>query len=122
MERIGHERWDIVREIFRNLITSQGTRVARTTDELLSVFEDRSAARAVLDQLVDARLLTSFELASDGTYFRIARTSSSLSQLTAALERLDRTAFGAEEFEDYEPFSAAGAAQNRRTVRDSRDL
>lgn len=42
------------------------------------------------------------QLATDGTYFRIARTSSSLSQLTAALDRLDRTAFGAEEFEEYE--------------------
>jgi Ca-activated chloride channel family protein len=42
------------------------------------------------------------KLASDGTYFRIARTSSSLSQLSAALERLDRTAFGAEEYEEYE--------------------
>lgn len=42
------------------------------------------------------------ELATDGTYFRIARTSSSLSQLGAALERLDRTEFGAEEFEEYE--------------------
>jgi len=41
-------------------------------------------------------------LATDGTYFRIARTSSSLSQLTSALERLERTEFGAEEFEEYE--------------------
>ncbi len=42
------------------------------------------------------------ELAGEGTYFRIARTSSSLSQLTTALERLDRTEFGSEAFEEYD--------------------
>lgn len=41
-------------------------------------------------------------LAQDGSYFRIARTSSSLPQLTAALDRLDKTAFGQDEFEEYE--------------------
>jgi serine/threonine protein kinase/WD40 repeat protein len=38
MQRIGIEKESIVREIFRNLITAQNTRVARETDELLSVF------------------------------------------------------------------------------------
>ncbi len=32
-------------------------------DELLSVFEDRAAAEEVLKTLIDARLLTSFEIA-----------------------------------------------------------
>lgn len=41
-------------------------------------------------------------LAGEGTYFRVARTSSSLSQLTTALERLDRTTYGSEAFEEYE--------------------
>lgn len=40
-------------------------------------------------------------LAQDGAYFRIARTSSALTDLTAALDRLEQTAFGAEQFEDY---------------------
>jgi len=41
-------------------------------------------------------------LAQDGAYFRIARTSSSLSKITAALDRLDKTSFGADEFEEYD--------------------
>jgi len=41
-------------------------------------------------------------LAEDGAYFRIARTSSSLSKITAALDRLDKKVFGQEEFEEYE--------------------
>lgn len=41
-------------------------------------------------------------LSEDGAYFRIARTSSSLSEIIASLERLDKTEFGAEQFEEYE--------------------
>lgn len=41
-------------------------------------------------------------LAEDGAYFRIARTSSSLPTITAALDRLDKTEFGQEEFEAYQ--------------------
>ena len=41
-------------------------------------------------------------LAEDGAYFRIARTSSSLPQLVAALERLEKTEYDAEMFEEYE--------------------
>jgi Ca-activated chloride channel family protein len=42
------------------------------------------------------------ELAQDGAYFRIARTSSSLNKITAALDRLDKSEFGSEEFEEYD--------------------
>jgi WD40 repeat protein/DNA-binding winged helix-turn-helix (wHTH) protein len=56
---IGEER--TVREIFRNLTTSQGTRVSMKREELLSVFTDRVLAESVLSRLVDARLLTSSE-------------------------------------------------------------
>jgi predicted Ser/Thr protein kinase len=64
MDRIGAERIPIVRELFRNLVTAQGTRAARDRSELLSVFPDNERARVaeVLDMLVDARLLTSYEL------------------------------------------------------------
>ena len=58
----GSERTPIVREIFRNLVTAEGTRAARDRDELLSVFEERDAAAEVLAALIDARLLTSYEL------------------------------------------------------------
>ena len=52
----------MVREIFRNLVTAQGTRAAADRAELLSVFgEKRDEAGAVLDALVDARLLTEYE-------------------------------------------------------------
>ncbi len=56
---IGLEREPIVREVFRNLTTSQGTRAPRDREELLSVFEDREAASEVVGKLIDARLLTS---------------------------------------------------------------
>jgi eukaryotic-like serine/threonine-protein kinase len=64
IERIGAERTPIVRELFRNLVTAQGTRAARERNELLSVFSEQERERVgeVLDLLVDARLLTSYEL------------------------------------------------------------
>ncbi len=60
LERIGFERLPIVRELFRNLVTSEGTRAVREVDELLSVFpeEQRASAEEVLRELIDARLLT----------------------------------------------------------------
>jgi hypothetical protein len=66
LERIGPERIPIVRELFRNLVTAQNTRAARDRDELLSVFPDgeRAAVAGVLDALVDARLLTAFDVES----------------------------------------------------------
>lgn len=66
MERIGADKHDIVREIFRNLITAQGTRAARDTEELLSVFSNRKDAEEVLRALINARLLTSFEVKDAG--------------------------------------------------------
>ena len=71
LERIGTERQSVVREIFRNLVTAQGTRAVLDGEELVSVFaeDQRADARHVLAQLVDARLLTSFEVeAPDGSH------------------------------------------------------
>jgi len=65
MERIGTDRQAIVREIFRNLVTSQNTRAARDAEELLSIFENRNAAEEILGILIDARLLTSFEASTE---------------------------------------------------------
>jgi serine/threonine protein kinase/WD40 repeat protein len=64
LERIGNEREPIVRELFRNLATSQQTRCAMDAEELLSVFPETqlSDARQVLTRLIGARLLTSFEV------------------------------------------------------------
>ncbi len=61
LERIGPEQQDTVREVFRNLITAQGTRIGRNRKELLSIFEDRGRAGAIVQALVNARLLTTFE-------------------------------------------------------------
>jgi WD40 repeat protein len=62
MDRIGTERQGIVREVFRNLVTAQGTRAVAEREELLSAFPERTAAEEVLRELVDARLVTSYEL------------------------------------------------------------
>jgi hypothetical protein len=56
---IGVERIGIVREIFRNLVTSQGTRASRSRTELESIFPDGDGG--VIDALVNARLLTAYE-------------------------------------------------------------
>ena len=51
-----------MRELFRNLVTAQGTRAVRDYDELLSVFgEKRDEAETVLRGLIDARLLVEYE-------------------------------------------------------------
>jgi len=70
LEHIGEERTAVVRELFRNLVTAQGTRAVRDRDELLSVFGEgeRESAIEVLHRLVDARLLTTFEMeGTEGT-------------------------------------------------------
>ena len=65
LREIGPERERVVREIFRNLATAEGTRAAREREELLSVFaapgSDRDEAEAILDVLVGARLLTEYD-------------------------------------------------------------
>ena len=62
MDRIGTERQAVVREVFRNLVTAHGTRAVADREELLSVFPERRAAEEVLAALIDARLLTSYEV------------------------------------------------------------
>ena len=65
LDGLGNERHETVREIFRNLITAKGTRASRDLEELLSVFDLTARTRkTVLRTLIDARLLTSFELPS----------------------------------------------------------
>ena len=67
LERIGTAHMPQVRELFRNLVTAQGTRAVRERGELLSVFDrnaglgDRADAEVILRALVDARLLTSYD-------------------------------------------------------------
>jgi hypothetical protein len=62
LERIGLEREPIVRELFCNLVTAQWTRAVADREELLSVLPDPEAGAQVLDQLINARLLTAYEV------------------------------------------------------------
>jgi serine/threonine protein kinase/WD40 repeat protein len=62
MERVGLKREPVVREIFRHLITAENTRIGRDIEEILSVFPAKAEGEEVLRILIDARLLTSFEL------------------------------------------------------------
>jgi WD40 repeat protein len=68
LERLGAPRVPLVRELFRNLVTAQGTRAVREREELVSVFDagTRAEAESVLGALLDARLLTSYERAGEG--------------------------------------------------------
>ena len=68
IDRIGSDRVPVVRELFRNLVTAEGTRAVREWNELLSVFEDsqRGSAEEVQRELIDARLLTSYEVQEEG--------------------------------------------------------
>ncbi len=93
VDRIGSEHIGVVRELFRNLVTAEGTRAVREWNELLSVFGGvndreginpsptmlsapvkgvgagftpaRESAEEVLRELIDARLLTSYEVRED---------------------------------------------------------
>jgi WD40 repeat protein len=64
IDHIGADRIAHVRELFRNLVTAEGTRAIREWDELLSVFSDSrsESPEEVLRALIDARLLTSYEI------------------------------------------------------------
>ena len=75
LSRLGPESEATVRELFRNLVTGEGTRAAREREELLSVFAgDRNEAGRVLDALVDARLLTEYR-AEAGPVRRLGRST-----------------------------------------------
>jgi len=85
--RIGTRREAVVRELFRNLVTAQGTRAVRDREDLLSVFAaagadgevSRAEAAEVLDALIGARLLTAYdqpgELAVGGQQIEIVHES-----------------------------------------------
>jgi serine/threonine protein kinase/WD40 repeat protein len=62
MDRIGPERQGVVRELFRNLVTARGTRAVADREEMLSAFPDRAPTEEVLRELIDARLVTSYEV------------------------------------------------------------
>jgi predicted nucleotidyltransferase len=91
MDRIGVERQGVVREVFRNLVTAQGTRAVADRDELLSAFPERNAAEEVLRELIDARLVTSYEVeAAEGDGGSLGRRpDGALGTTTATTHRLE---------------------------------
>ena len=78
----------------------RGVRIPIGSDQAgRTLYKKDNAGNVVRTQLEEDALR---RLAEDGAYFRIARTSSSLPEIIASLERLDKTAFGTERFEEYE--------------------
>ncbi|MBI2568095.1 MAG: protein kinase [Candidatus Schekmanbacteria bacterium] len=67
----GPARLPVVRELFRNLVTSAGTRAVRPVGALLSLFDDPQPAREVIDLLVRTRLLSAFETSGQGQQVEI---------------------------------------------------
>jgi len=67
LRTIGDDRLPVVRELFRNLVTAEGTRAVRERNELLSIFSQSQgeSPEEVLRELIDARLLTSYEVRED---------------------------------------------------------
>ena len=68
LQTIGPDRLALVHELFRDLVSPQGTRAARDREELLSIFEEneRGIAGEILTTLVEARLLTTYEAPAVG--------------------------------------------------------
>ena len=92
LEGIGARRESVVREIFRNLVTSKATRVSADIGELLTVFDDaeRDEARDVLGELIDARLVTSYEAPGRDVSRRSQRVEIIHESLLSAWPRLVR--------------------------------
>lgn len=61
MWEMTHEEQLLVREAFRRLVTSEGTRAVMPRNELLQVLGSGAAAEAALEKLVRARLLSASE-------------------------------------------------------------
>lgn len=62
LERVGTGREHVVCEMFRSLVTADGTRAVIDRDDLISICADRELASDVLRELLDARLLTSYDV------------------------------------------------------------
>jgi Ca-activated chloride channel homolog len=77
----------------------EGAPIPIVVNGLTTYKRDNLTGQVVNTRLEEGALRT---LASDGAYFRIGRTSSSLPEMIAALDRLERTEFDTEQFEEYQ--------------------
>ncbi len=78
---------------------TQGVPIPVNANRDNPVYKKDRRNNIVLTRLEEAGLK---ELAANGAYFRVTRTSSSLNKIKTALDRLDKTEFGTEEFEEYD--------------------
>lgn len=78
---------------------TEGVPIPVSTSGRTTVYKKDRQNKVVLTKLEEDGLKA---LAENGAYFRVNRTSSSLNKIKAALDRLDRTEFGSEEFEEYD--------------------
>lgn len=63
LAQMSEEEQKLVREAFRHLVTSQGTRAVLSRKEMLEVLGGSAAAQSVVHKLTDARLLVTSETA-----------------------------------------------------------
>lgn len=61
LEQLFQEERKIVREVFRRLVTSEGTRAVLTKQELMQILGNTSHAETLLEKLISARLLSAYE-------------------------------------------------------------
>ncbi|MEX0822725.1 MAG: VWA domain-containing protein [Rhodothermales bacterium] len=78
---------------------TEGALIPTTENGRRTGFKQDAQGEPVRTRLEEAVLQ---QLAGDGAYFRIARTSSSLPRITSSFERLERQEFATEEFEEYD--------------------
>lgn len=78
---------------------TEGVPIPLARDRVNPGYKKDREGRVVMTALEEGPLR---ELAGDGAYFRIAKTSSSLNKIISSLERLERTEFAREEFEEYD--------------------
>jgi WD40 repeat protein len=71
LEEMGPRQRMLVREVFRRLITAEGTRATTRYDELLAVLGADESAREVVERLVDSRLLLIAEGEDGATYVEV---------------------------------------------------
>ena len=79
--QVGAERQPMVREIFRNLVTAQGTRAARDSEELLSVFAEREAAEGARQRRLHRLGATQERTARQGAAERLEKPSAARSRI-----------------------------------------
>ncbi len=83
LEAMSPEERGLVREAFRRLVTSDGTRAVLSRAELLEVIGDRVRGEAVLEKLIAARLLSAAEADAGGEQIEVVHET-----LLAAWPRL----------------------------------